>query len=141
MDKKTSSLLLSRLRSNEIETSKFWPYKKPGPATYYCQACKYPPCDCGKQREGHNAVESFIPYVCPECRRAKQQKCSGTCGKDLPLDAFDFKDCRHRYKVCRACQHPLCARCKTPLEAIWRPNPKAKAKPPFCNACSKKQRS
>ena len=77
-----------------------------------CSACRYPACiSCGEL-----SVTVWTPgtygkreYRCEDC--ADKWQCRGTCQRRLPADAFACDASRHRYAVCKECQHPACATC------------------------------
>ena len=84
---------------------------------YFCQACKYPDCDqCGRRREQRGTKQCFKAYTCRECQEPPEpppqvQVCT-QCEFEKPFTDFEWRTNRHRYHVCRACQHPVCFKCE-----------------------------
>ena len=82
-----------------------------------CAVVEETPCTrCGKELGYVNSKCKFVPRVCAECKDLTLQEtkeCS-RCNKTKPLADFD-KDPNHQpnyHSQCRACQRPLCLRCK-----------------------------
>ena len=76
--------------------------------------------------------------TCEEGAKGKTKRCK-RCDDDLPEDALEKKGSYNLHDVCKACRHPICAKCGARRESPWRPPPKAKDPVPLCDKCEKKE--
>jgi hypothetical protein len=86
---------------------------------YLCEEHRFPPCiGCGRPRPEGRKKLRIVDWRCEDCRSKDDVQCC-KCLQFKSRQEFDLRK-ESTKRTCRACLHPPCHRCGTPVVEVWR---------------------